>query len=232
MAGEKRRSDKGKVSKAVTAAIPPKGYESCIVSFIDVMGFRELLDRPAGEVLKVLNLLRDFTTPRYEAPVTRMKDARLVSRAFAESVSDAVVRLRVYETQFRDGAFFLELINLLHVQIECVNAGVLIRAGVAIGPVYVGVNGEGPFFGAGLVRAYKIESEEAVFPRIVVDDAAYNAFLADEQLRSEENELGEEREYVDRLLRIGEDGTRFIDYLRAAQTEVDDQASYFQFLRH
>lgn len=52
-----------------------------------------------------------------------MKDARLLSRAFADSVSDAVVRVRVFDTQFNDGAFFHELLDLLHAQVECIGLG-------------------------------------------------------------------------------------------------------------
>lgn len=74
-----------------------------------------------------------------------MQEVRLSSRAFAESVSDAVVRVRVFITQFADGAFFQELLDLLHVQIQCINHGVPVRAGLAIGIVPVGLNGRAPF---------------------------------------------------------------------------------------
>lgn len=116
---------------------------------------------------------------------------------------------------------------------DCVNNGVLIRAGVTVGKAHVGLNGEGPVFGEAMARAYRIESEEAVFPRIVIDEGAYQAFLDDERLRSEDNDFDEEREYVDRLLKVGEDGTRYIDYLRGVSREVDDEPSYYDFiLRH
>lgn len=107
-----------KKAKPRPAANPPHddadGYEDCVVSFIDVLGFRELLGRPASEVLRTLRILRHFATPRERSTPRRMKDVRVTSRAFAESVSDAVVRIRVYDTQYRDGAFFHELLDLLH----------------------------------------------------------------------------------------------------------------------
>lgn len=228
---------KGKRDRAKMAA-PPKveegdGYEDCIVSFIDILGFKELLKRPASEVMRILKILRHFATPREQTKPRRMKEMRLMSRAFAESVSDAVVRIRVYETQYRDGAFFYEMLDLLHAQIDCVNSGVLIRAGVTVGRAHVGANGEGPVFGEAMARAYRIESDEAVFPRIVIDEAAYQAFLSDVRLQSEDNDFDEERKHVDGLLKVGEDGTRFIDYLRGASKEANDMAEYYTFLdRH
>jgi len=38
-----------------------------------------------------------------------------------------------------------------------------------------------------MVRAYEIESQEAIFPRIVVDDYALAQHQSDESLRSEAN---------------------------------------------
>lgn len=208
------------------------GYEPGIVSFIDILGFRALLGtRSASEIQDVILNLREITASE-EPPARRMKDVRLTSRAFADSVSDAVVRVRVYDTQFADGAFFQELLDLLHIQLQCVGTGVLIRAGVAIGNVHVGPNGKGPVFGPAMVRAFEIESEEAIFPRIVLDEDAYQLFLTDARLRNDGHELDEEVGYVDKLLRRGEDGTRFVDYLAASESEFDDFASYLTFLNN
>lgn len=208
----------------------PDCYEDCIASFIDVLGFRNLLKRPASDVLQILNILRKFSTPDGERSSRRRDRSRNVSRAFAESVSDAVVRIRVFETKHRDGAFFHELLDLLHMQIDCINNGVLIRAGVAIGKAHVGADGKGPIFGEAVVRAFEIESGEAIFPRIVIDEAAYDTFLTDDRLISENNDHEEERSHVDKMLRVGEDGTRYIDYLRAAIGELDEEIQYYTFL--
>ena len=116
----------------VAARVPGEGYEPCIVSFIDVLRFRCVLEtRPAHDIRDVLLQLRGFTAPFEEGPNRRVKEARLLSRAFVDSVSDAVVRVRVYDTQFNDGAFFHELLDLLHAQVDCIRHGVVIRAGVA-----------------------------------------------------------------------------------------------------
>jgi hypothetical protein len=231
-ATDRRMKAKQRLSAQIAARVPREGYEPCIVSFIDVLGFRNLLDtHHAHDIRDMLLRLREFTAPDEEKPSRRMKEVRLQSRAFADSVSDAVVRVRAFDTQFSDGAFFQELLDLLHAQVSCICTGVVIRAGVAIGDAHVGMNGEGPVFGPAMVRAYEIESQKAIQPRIVIDEEAYQRFLSDERLRKDGHDLDDELEYVNRLLRIDADGTRFVDYLGASESEFDDPAGYFLFLK-
>lgn len=216
----------------------PSGYERAIVTFIDILGFRSLLaTRDAGEILEILRLLRDYTRgDGHEEPRPRSSDEiRLYSQSFSESVSDAVVRVRTTETQSRDGPFLYELINLMHAQIECLNRGILIRGGLTIGDVHVGLDGSGPVFGPAMVRAYEIEQGEAVYPRIMIDEGAIDAFMEDPFLWQEgqfdENDLEMARRYIT----VGEDGSYFLDYLSAADAgEFDDgEIGRFSFLmRH
>jgi hypothetical protein len=108
------------------------------------------------------------------------------------------------------------------------NAGVIVRGGLTVGEAHLGLDGSGPIFGPAVARAYEIESEEAVYPRIVVDDAALNAHRDDPRLRTEDEE-----DELYTLLKRAEDGTYFIDYLRAGENEFDDPADSFDFLnRH
>lgn len=211
----------------------PIVYEPCVVSFIDVLGFREIItSRSPGDVFNALTLLEKFTRPDDEEDSSKSnKEKRLQSRAFAYALSDTVVRVRPYDTQYHDGALFSELLDLLHSQVSLVANGVLIRAGVTVGDVYVGENGEGPIFGPAVVRAHEIESEEAVFPRVVVDEDAIRQHRSDPRLRNEDNTLEFEIRAIVGLLTTGEDGTQFIDYLRASRSEHDDLGSYLEFLK-
>src|SRR5665213_2249356 len=197
-------------------------YEPCVVSFIDVLGFRSLLaTRSAADVHGLLRQLEQFTSPNEEKPPRSMDEVRSQSRAFAFAVSDAIVRVRPFDTQYHDGAFFWELYDLLHAQIDLLANGVVIRAGVAVGNAYVGINGEGPLFGPALVRAYEIESEEAIYPRVVIDEHAIAEHERDPRLRGEHNTIEYEHQAIEDLLGTGEDGTRYIDYLRASRSEFE-----------
>jgi hypothetical protein len=213
----------------------PSGYERAIVTFVDILGFRSLLaTRDAGQILEILQLLRAYTRgDGHEEPRSRSFDEiRLYSQSFSESVSDAVVRVRTTETQSQDGPFLYELLNLMHAQIACLNRGILIRGGLTIGQVHVGLDGSGPVFGPAMVQAYQLEQSEAVFPRIIIDEAAIEAFLEDPSLWQEGQFDENDFEMARRYIAVSEDGSYFLDYLSAADAgEFDDgELGRFEFL--
>lgn len=213
-----------------------RGFERCVVTFIDILGYRNLLNtRTTEEIVEIVNALRQFAAgdSDEDEPPRRMDEHRLYSQSFSESVSDAVVRVRTVDTQSADGAFVLELIDLMHAMIECVNRGILIRGGMTIGPVHIGLNGKGPIFGNGMVRAFKIESEEAVYPRIMIDDAALEAYLSDESLWNDGDVDADEARLALEFIAVADDGSHFVDYLRAAGPGEFDAgvAGQFEFLQ-
>lgn len=213
-----------------------RGYERCIVTFIDILGYRELLrTRQSWEIRDALDALRRFTRGDGddEKRLRPSDEFRLYSQAFSESVSDAVVRVRTIETQSLDGPFLYELLDLVHAQVECVNRGMLIRGGLAIGPVHVGIDGKGPIFGEAMVRAYEIEQSEAVYPRIMIDDAAMAEFLQDPTLWQHGQFDENDAEMAGRYIAVSEDGSYFLDYLNAADAGEFDEGEIgrFAFLR-
>ena len=213
-----------------------RGFERCVVTFIDILGYRNLLNTMhADDLVKVVSALRGFAAGDgdEDEPPQRSDEIRLYTQAFSESVSDAVVRVRTVDTQSQDGPFVHELIDLMHATIECVSRGILIRGGMTIGPVHVGLDGKGPIFGNGMVRAYRIEEDEAVYPRIMIDDEAIEAYLTDPTLWKDGDQDGHEAGLARQFIGVAEDGSHFLDYLRAAGPGEFDGgvAGHFEFLR-
>lgn len=226
----------------MTNSTPPhetdyeRGFERCVVTFIDILGYRNLLNTMrAEELVGVVNALRGFAAGDGDdaEPPRRSDEIRLHTQSFSESVSDAIVRVRTVDTQSCDGPFVHELIDLMHAIVECVSRGILIRGGMTIGPVHVGLDGRGPIFGNGMVRAYKIEDEEAVYPRIMIDDQALEIYLTDAALWKDGEQDGYEAALAMRFIGVAEDGSHFVDYLRAAGPGEFDAgiAGHFDFLR-
>jgi hypothetical protein len=213
------------------------GYERCVVTFIDILGYRALLnEKHADDIVKIVRALRRFVRGDSDdkAPPTRMDEVRVITQSFSESVSDAVVRVRTIETQRRYSAFFIELYDLMFATIACVNQGILIRGGMTIGPVHVGLDGRGPIFGKAMVRAYEIESSEAIYPRIMIDEDALNAYAEDESLWDDGGFHPAEAKAVKKFIGTAEDGSYFLDYLNSAEPEHFDDllAGQIKFLRN
>tara|TARA_R110001599_G_scaffold71187_2_gene198730 strand:- start:317 stop:1249 length:933 start_codon:yes stop_codon:yes gene_type:complete len=213
-----------------------RGFETGIVTFLDILGYREILrTRDTSDIVEIVGKLREFGKGDGDEvnPPRRMKEARLYSQAFSESVSDAIVRVRTVETQQRTGAFVFELIDLTHAMIECVASGILLRGGMTIGPVHIGLDGKGPIFGEAMVRAYEIEEREAIYPRIMIDEALVDAYLHDPFLWQDGAFDAYEARSTINYIAMSDDGSYFLDYLRAAGPgEFDDGvAGQFEFLR-
>lgn len=73
-------------------------YEECLVTFFDVLGFRNLLNTRSGaEIRDRLSLFRRLSEGN-AASARRSAEERMVSEAHTEIVSDAIVRSRTIET--------------------------------------------------------------------------------------------------------------------------------------
>jgi hypothetical protein len=153
----------------------------------------------AYDIRDIPSSLRDFTALDTVEIARSMKEIRLLSQPCAESVPDAVVRILVYDTRHRDGTFLHEFIDLVHAQIQYISNRVVIRAGMTIGRTHVGLDGKGPVFGPAMVRAYEIETHEAIHPRIVIDSVAYETFLADVRLHKEDQGTEDEAGYITKI---------------------------------
>ena len=216
-------------------------YEECLVSYIDVLGFRNLIDtREVREILDVISLLKNVTDPPQfdnEEEQELMYAEGLINPTYCQSISDAVVRVAAFARKVgpefgrrpNTDALFFEVDDLLGAQISLAERGILIRGGMSIGKVYIDPGGNGPIFGPGLVRAYELESREAVFPRLVVDDKLLEEFKNNPKLTQYGADDDAAKELYS-LLRTGDDGMVFLDYVQAAHMYCGDFVGYLRFL--
>jgi len=209
-------------------------YEDCLVTFLDILGFRQLLHTQSGSgIIRILNTFREITLPDDIARPTRSDEMRLNSEANVEIVSDAIVRFRTTETQYRSGALIWELIDLLHIQIACVANRILVRGALTVGPLHVGLDLSGPVFGPALVEAYEMESSEVIFPRIAIHEDVIERHRNQTSLWREGHDFEDEQQHLDSLIRQDDSGTYYLDYLRGSLSEMDDgYLGWVGFLQH
>ena len=206
-------------------------YEECIVTFIDILGFRNLIGQSsAAGIRKILRIFREHAKPYDDGDCADPHERRTMSEVRLEIVSDAVVRARTIHTNYKDGALFHELLDLVFIQSLCLDAGILLRGALTIDYMHVGRDLEGPVFGPGLVKAYLMEEREAVYPRIIIDEAVMERFPKDKALWKEGHDQAQEDRYVRDLIKEDEAGLAFVDYLRAIKTELENYSGYLRFL--
>lgn len=203
-------------------AHPPRqsGYRPAVVTFLDILGFRELVSQgDPAEIRRVLNLLGHFVSAPPADDLLDEGEEETVSFNF----SDCVIRIRHYDVEYPMGALHHEILALVHAQAELVHRNVLVRGGITTGDVYCE---GGTIFGPAFNRAYELESEYATFPRIVIGPEAFAMLRRDPRLVSDHHDLVDEIHYSRNLLRQGDDGLWYVDYLRAIQGELDEPENY------
>jgi len=148
-----------------------------------------------------------------------------LTRSFA--FSDSIVRVRPYDAEYNDGSLFHEIIALVHAQADLSHHGIFIRGGVAVGKIVFEKNA---VFGPALVRAYDLESQYANVPRIIIGPEVFHELRRNAKLRAEHHELTHEIHYIKKLVRRGDDGLWFVDYLKAFVSEMGEPTQYPQFI--
>jgi hypothetical protein len=199
-------------------------YSQAVVTFLDVLGFRDIVNTRASEyVAHLLDLVSKFASP----PEPGNPYAPTIL-AFSDSVVRVLPIDSEANTTLPTGLLVSEIIDLLHAQAELVNERILIRGAVTVGNVFASPT---RVFGPALIEAYELESRTAIHPRVVVSPAAIHAHRTVPALVGAQHDLEYEISEIESLTRIDEcDGVRFIDYVRGIAEEVDDASLYAEFL--
>ena len=199
-------------------------YEKAIVTFLDILGFKEKVKNVAqNEIKTILTKLEKETVPNGEID-TFYKAETII-------FSDSIVRVRKIESpknkEYPIGLLFNELIELLHGQSMLIQNNILIRGGITFGEIFLENN---QIFGPALIKAYEFESKYAKYPRIVIDPDLIKEFKNNKLLRKTGHTLKDEIEYIADLTCKSDDGLLFVDYARAIERELDEPEMYPVFL--
>jgi hypothetical protein len=203
-------------------------YQKAIVPFIDILGFGDAVKQSdADSINRVLDKVQKSTSP-----LILDEDNKKDDHAEVISFSDSIVRIRKIETKnnqkYPKGMLFQELVSLVQAQGELIDFDIIIRGGVSVGDIYIS---GGRVFGPGLIQAYELESKYALYPRIIIDPRLIYEHKTGKLLKAKWNRVEDELEIMEKLLRQGDDGMWFINYVEALEDELDEHEMYRIFLR-
>ena len=200
-------------------------YRPSLVSFLDILGFRELLaSASADDVAKHLLELKRATQPIDQgAP-----DDTLASEPKWFQVSDAIVRIRHFDTQYKDGALYYELSDLGLAQASLAGQGVFIRGGLAIGDAAVGTDEIPLAFGPAVADAYELEAKLAVYPRIVISQKVIDQYRSGTELKAQQHSSEYDEKAVLPMIRSSSTGP-WLDYMSTAEASGIEFSTYLGF---
>jgi len=199
-------------SKDDTKAL--KHYEERIIVFIDILGFKEIvqstIDKDGNEIPRqtafVQKLLKIAEEIFDESP--ELCKSKVVTR-----FSDTIVVSFKYNEKSQ---VFYTLLDILHLHMNFLAHGVLVRGGVSFGKI---LHTNEMIFGPGLVTAYEFESKAAVFPRIVLSDEVID-LGAKHAIDGHSYDI--EKEHLSDITVKDSDGHYYVDYFSKAHPELDE----------
>lgn len=149
------------------------------------------------------------------------------------TVNEDVVRARPIDSRDGSAALVWELLDLLHIQLQCLASQRTVRGTVAVGLLHIGRDLQGPFFGPALSCVNEMEQGEDVFPRIAIATEVIERLRSDESLRAGDRGVRNQMDVVDTMTTTDRAGVHYIDYLKASLCDFDyDFARYSDFLEH
>lgn len=196
-------------------------YKRCLVTFFDILGFRNIVATREDEFIEqVLLKLREHASP----DEFQQEHFEIETIAFSDSIVRSVHIESESNVSFPTGIFWHELFALAWLQSYLIfDDGVFLRGSITADRLHLN---DGVVFGPGLVRAYDIESKEANYPRIIVDEQLMATFQAEHNLLgAAHHDLATDQEFIDSYAIIDTDGKRFIDYLNMGHITADGDFS-------
>lgn len=192
-------------------------YQDRVVCFIDILGFANHISssiRPDGSdaTEKILELSEVFGGIReildIDSPAKRQDQYKVVTQ-FSDSV---VISFPAYS----ESGVFDALLEIMWVQMNLVLRGYLCRGGIVRGRL---VHTPSTLFGPAMVEAYTLESQAALYPRVILDAGIINAGVTAHAMH---NTPMHEQQSIMSLVKRDLDGMYYIDYITGAQSELDD----------
>lgn len=188
-------------------------YKEKIVCFIDILGFGDMIDRKyladPTKIYAVLSEIKTSITDWGNTPIASNIDLQITQ--FSDCIVFSLVPTQHYFMTFN---FFKEL------SIKMVmNHGVIFRGGITYGQIF---HDSEMIFGPAMNRAYRLESKEAVYPRIIIDKSALE--LKDDDGKTISDYPGQF------VFQMTATGYPYIDYIVDVNSYVN-QHEYYEKLR-
>ena len=158
-------------------------YEKRLVAFIDILGFKEIVKQSEKDISKieliysVLDYLKNWEVQEKwdlrlveieeDAQKRGIENFDIRGKTNITAFSDSIVVSVKVDNNINEMASTL-IINLAYIGAILLEKGILFRGGLTVGNLIHIENGT--VFGQGLIDSYKLESNNAKYPRIVLSD--------------------------------------------------------------
>lgn len=180
---------------------PDKSFDEYIIAYIDFLGMKERMNQAKSfESLHILKFILAGVryNARFISTLNTIEDFKI--KIFSDNV---VIAQKINQQRLNDQ--IISVINLVSlIQFEAFfQFDFPLRGGITIGELFID---DSVVWGTGLIDAYKMESDYAIFPRVIVSEKMINAYKPE----------GHHAIKLLSMIKRDSDGLWFVDYLLAA----------------
>ena len=195
-------------------------YEKRIVLYLDILGFKSKVNESVTNQ-ETFNSIHKALTNIYSDKF-KNENGPMKGVNFGTQISVFSDNIVFSEPYGKQGAFFGFIYSIYWLVNEILWDGYLTRGAVVIGDLY---HDERIVFGPALNEAYRLESEMAIYPRVIMKQEDFATAMKTALY----GDIEEEAKYLDDVLSFDEDGFLFLNNL-TKKHEFDDSETYVALL--
>ena len=176
-------------------------YEERVICFIDILGFKAHIDKSIEDngyintILAALDTI--FTMTKTEVDDAKDREVNLCITQFSDSV------VASYKIESDDQLAFL-VMSISDIIDSLLDDGFLLRGAITQGKV---IHTDKQLFGPAMNEAYKLESECASYPRIIISRKVFKEAVFSDEYKN----LAQER--ILGYCAVDDDGWHYINYI-------------------
>ena len=193
--------------------------ENKIVCFIDILAFKRLVEKSNSDKVieeKIIDILK---TIKWDLDIDKCRtkeylkkygiDHNIKGRKTFQFSDSIIITMSLTEP----GSLFYLLNELFLMQIKLISFGIFIRGAITINNVF----DDEFIFGIGVNEAYHLESNKAIYPRIIIEKEVVDKYI---EIGNLYNSPTSEREYIEDFL-IEDDKYFYINYFSPSPSIFD-----------
>lgn len=182
-----------------------------LIAFVDILGYSKIIEDCNNDE-KLLNEKLNYLIGNIEISSLYIKENQLEQPGkVLKTLSDCFVIC--WDINSPDIEIGETLTDLIDFQCSLALNGIFLRGGISISKNYFDKN---IIFGSGMLTSYRLESKEAIYPRIILDENSLNSVIQSIQNTRisgyEDNEI-----YLAKYILKDQDDKYFVNYLAYSQ---------------
>lgn len=188
-------------------------YKKMFVAFLDILGFSAMIKKSESDPAVLSNIEDVLTFIRDEKEdndhgILALKNTGKRITTFSDSI------VITYDADCKGAGYYM-LTDISYLMIGLLSYGIVIRGALSYGDM---IHDDLRCYGPTLVRAYELESESAVYPRILVDSNVVKAALENPY-----NTKKDEAKYIAPLIKNDAGEYSYIDFLNVPFDDDDER---------